>query len=190
MSGPIPLIPRQPVPPLEVTTTDGTAWRLHDRKPANFTLISIYRGLHCPICSRYLAELDGMVPALAELGVDAITISSDSQDRAVEAKEKWGLDSLTVGYGLSLDTARNWGLYISTGRGKTSAGTDEPSLFVEPGLFLVRPDYTLYFCSVQSMPFARPQFKDILGAIKFVLDKDYPARGEVVDHRATTEPTE
>ena len=28
------------------------------------------------------------------------------------------------------------------------------------------------------MPFARPNFKEMLGAIDFVLDKDYPARSE------------
>jgi hypothetical protein len=28
------------------------------------------------------------------------------------------------------------------------------------------------------MPFARPHFKEMLGAVDFVLDKDYPARGE------------
>jgi hypothetical protein len=28
------------------------------------------------------------------------------------------------------------------------------------------------------MPFARPQFADLLGAVDFALAKDYPARGE------------
>ena len=31
-------------------------------------------------------------------------------------------------------------------------------------------------------PFARPRFGDILKALDFVIAKDYPARGEVVDH--------
>ena len=70
----------------------------------------------------------------------------------------------------------------SEGIGKTSSGFEEPALFSEPGLFLVRPDGTIYFGSVQTMPFARPAFAEILGATKFVLEKGYPARGEVVDH--------
>ncbi|HIE89539.1 MAG TPA: AhpC/TSA family protein, partial [Gammaproteobacteria bacterium] len=61
------------------------------------------------------------------------------------------------------------------------AGIEEPSLFVEPGIFLVRPDQTLYFATVQTMPFARPSFGDILKAIDFVIAKDYPARGEVTE---------
>ena len=48
----------------------------------------------------------------------------------------------------------------------------------EPGVFLVRPDRTLYWASVQSMPFARPHFREIVAALDFVIAKDYPARGE------------
>jgi len=46
---------------------------------------------------------------------------------------------------------------------------------------LVRPDRTLYFASVQTMPFARPHFTDILAALDFVIAKNYPARGEVMN---------
>ncbi len=55
-------------------------------------------------------------------------------------------------------------------------------MFVEPGLFLVRPDGTLFWSTVQTMPFARPHFAEVLGAINFALEINYPARGEVVDH--------
>ena len=38
------------------------------------------------------------------------------------------------------------------------------------------------------MPFARPAFGDILTAVGFVKQRNYPARGEVVDHhRAAAE---
>ncbi len=177
-----PLMPRQPVPALDVPLVGGGSWSLAGQTPENFTLISFYRGLHCPICSKYLGDLNRKLDAFAERGVTAIAISSDGEDRAREAKEKWQLDRLPVGYGLELDKAREWGLYISSSRGKTSAGIEVPALFNEPGLFLVRPDGTLYFGSVQTMPFARPGFGEVLQALDFVLKADYPARGEVVDH--------
>ena len=63
----------------------------------------------------------------------------------------------------------------------SGAGIEEPSLFVEPGIFVVRPNQTLYFAIVQTMPFARPSFGNILKAIDFVIAKDYPARGEVTE---------
>jgi hypothetical protein len=74
----------------------------------------------------------------------------------------------------SLAVARTRGLCISTGRGMTSAGIEELALFSEPGLFLVRPDRTLYIDSVQAMPFARAHFTDILTALDYVVAKNYP----------------
>ncbi|HEX6015398.1 MAG TPA: AhpC/TSA family protein, partial [Geminicoccaceae bacterium] len=115
----------------------------------------------------------------ARRGTGVIAVSSDTEERAREARERWGLERLTIGHSLRLETARAWGLYVSAGIGTTSAGVEEPSAFSEPGLFLVRPDGTLYFGAVQTMPFARPNFGEILQALDFVLAKNYPARGEV-----------
>jgi hypothetical protein len=113
--------------------------------------------------------------------VSVVALSSDTAERAERAKREWKLANLRLGYGLDLAIARKWGLYISTSRGMTSTGVEEPPLFSEPGMFLVRPDRTLYFASVQTMPFARPHFTDILAALDFVMAKSYPARGEVID---------
>jgi hypothetical protein len=85
---------------------------------------------------------------------------------------------LKFGFDLPLATARQWGLYISTSRGQTSIGIEEPELFSEPGVFLVQPEGTLYYGATQTMPFARPSFQDLLGAIDFAIAKNYPARGE------------
>jgi len=184
MSSIAPLMPRQSVPALSVPTIGGGTWTLADQKPENFNMVVFYRGLHCPICGKYLADLNSKIEEFGKRGVEIVVISSDSEERAAEAKAQWKLDNLTVGYGLDLDVARQWGLYISTSRGKTSTGVVEPDLFSEPGIFIVRPDGTLYFGNVQTMPFARPQFAEILGALDFVLKNDYPARGEVLDHKA------
>lgn len=181
------LYPRRPVPALEVETLSGSTWRLADEKPDNFILVVFYRGLHCPICAGYLRDLDAKIEALRERGVTAVAISSDGRERGEESKRKWRIDNLEIGYGLSLDKAREWGLYISQGIGKTSAGVEEPALFSEPAIYLVGPDGTLYFGMVQTMPFARPQFDDILKALDVVIAKNYPARGEVVDLKHAAE---
>jgi peroxiredoxin len=141
-------------------------------------MVVFYRGLHCPICAGYLGDLDRKRDDFRGLGVEPVMVSSDGQERATETKEKWGIENLTVGYGLSIDKAREWGLFVSTGNGKTSAGVEEPAQFNEPGLFLVRPDGTLYASSVNTMPFARPNFGELLKALDFIVAKDYPARGE------------
>jgi len=172
------LKPRQPVPALTVPTVDGGSWSLADRKPQNFTLIVFYRGLHCPICRGYMIELNRLHEEFVARGVEVIGISGDTRERAVQTVKDWDLSNLTIGHDLSIEKARDWGLYVSTSRGKTSLGIEEPARFSEPGIFLVRPDGTLYFATVQTMPFARPHFKEMVTAIDFVLKNDYPARGE------------
>ncbi len=187
MSSQTTIIPRQQVPALSVPTVGGEMWTLAEQSPESFTLIVFYRGLHCPICSRYLGDLDRKLEKFGQKGVTALAISNDGLERAEMAKSEWKLSNLPVGYDLSLECAREWGLFISTSKGKTSTGVEEPALFIEPGLFLVRPDNTLYCSSVQTMPFARPSFTEVLGAVDFVLANDYPARGEVIDHRVAAE---
>ena len=172
------LMPRQPVPALTVDTLSGQRWTLAPGSSERFNLIVFYRGYHCPICKTYLKELDGLVDEFAKRGVAVFALSSDTPERARLAQEEWGLANLDLGYDLSIEAARSWGLYVSASRGKTSAGIDEPALFSEPGLFLMRPDLTLYWANIQTMPFARPHFREILAGLDFAIAKDYPARGE------------
>ncbi|HHO54835.1 MAG TPA: redoxin domain-containing protein, partial [Trueperaceae bacterium] len=133
----------------------------------------------CPVCRSQLSGLKRNLDKFAELGVNVIAISSDNKERAIDTHAAWKLAELRLAYGLSLEEARNWGLFISKGIGETSIGIEEPDYFSEPGIFLIRPDQSLYFSTIQTMPFARPQWADVLNAIKVVLKKDYPARGEV-----------
>ena len=172
------LVPRKTVPPLEVDTLSGKRWSLASRRPERFTMAVFYRGLHCPVCRTYIRELDRLQGEFAKRGVDVLALSTDSRERAQETKSRWGLQNLDLGYGLSIEDARRWGLFVSMSRGMTSAGVEEPAQFNEPGLFLVRPDAKLYWSSVSSMPFARPHFNEILQGIDFVVSNDYPARGE------------
>ncbi|MBI1383938.1 MAG: redoxin domain-containing protein [Rhizobiales bacterium] len=181
-----PLFPRQPVPALEVATLSGRRWSLAESRPEHFTMLVVYRGLHCPICRGYLTDLQTRLDEFRAAGVEPFVLSSDDRERAAKAQESWKLDRLDLGYGLTIEQARAWGLYVSRGRGKTSIGIEEPAIFVEPGLFMVRPDGTLYFASVQTMPFARPHFADILGAVQFVTKNGYPARGEVLSGDETS----
>jgi peroxiredoxin len=172
------LIPRHPVPALNVPLVQGGRFVLGAAPGEKFDLIVFYRGLHCPLCAKYLLELERLSSEFAQRGVQVLAVSSDSEERGREMAQKVQASGLKFAYGLSLRSARQWGLYISTSRGKTSIGMEEPELFSEPGVFIVRPDGTLYYGAVQTMPFARPGFQDLLGAIDFAMSKDYPARGE------------
>lgn len=167
------LKPRAPVPALNVALTNGSSWTLAEQRPEQFTMIVFYRGLHCPICKSYLAELDAKLGEFTRRGVDVVAVNGDTRERAQQSAKDWALSRLAVGYGLPVDEARNWGLFISR-----SVKESEPAEFFEPGLFLIRPDGTLYASFVASMPFARPHFDDVLNAIDFIAKNNYPARGE------------
>lgn len=179
MSDLVPLMPRQKVPSLNVPLVGGGDWSLEGSNGDPFTMVVFYRGYHCPICKTYLGSLERQLDKFTEKGIAVVAVSTDTRERAEKAKAEWGLDKLSVGYDIDLGKAREWGLYISTGRGRTSAGVDEPAHFAEPALYFVRPDGTLYFGAAQTMPFARPRFEDLLPALDFVIKNDYPARGEV-----------
>jgi peroxiredoxin len=165
--------PTRPGPELNVATLDGERFRLSERRPDAFTMIVFYRGLHCPICKPYLRDLDRKLEEFESRGVDVIAVSTDTRERAARSKEEWEIGRLRIGYGLEIAKAREWGLFISRGIKES-----EPAEFAEPGLFLLRPDDTLYAVSVQSMPFARPHFSDVLAAVGFITKNAYPPRGE------------
>jgi peroxiredoxin len=175
---PRPLMPRQPVPALQLPTLDHGRFDLRTDAARHFTLLVFYRGLHCPLCLKYLLELGRLQADFAQRGVKPIAVSSDTPERARAMADKLKAPGLRIGHSLPLSQARDWGLYLSTTRGTTSIGLEEPAVFSEPGLFIVRPDGTLYYGAVQTMPFARPHFDELLAAIDFALAKDYPARGE------------
>ena len=172
------LLPRRSVPELRVPTLAHGEFDLARETPERFTLITFYRGLHCPICLKYLRDLESLVPEYERRGTKVIAISSDAPERAAEMARKVGAGDLRFGHSLPLTVARQWGLYISASRGKSSINVEEPALFSEPGVFLVQPDGSLYYGSVQTMPFARPLFSELLQAIDFAITKEYPARGE------------
>jgi len=172
------ITPRTQVPDFSIDLLSGGTWSLSDQKPENFTMVVAYRGYHCPLCNKYLSGLNDLAAGLKERGINLVVISSDTQERAQLAKDKWNMDNLEVGYGLSIEKARELGLFVSHGIGTTSIGVEEPEIFSEPGLFMIRPDQTLFFSDIQSMPFLRPDLSGLLANLDFIISKGYPARGE------------
>lgn len=169
------LIPGKPVPALAFDRLDGSRFDLSQNAGANGTLVVFYRGLHCPICIKQLASLDAHLSGFADLDVAVAALSGDGPDKTRQMAEKAALSHLTLGYGLDLAAAhQDWGLWLSSAR----EGSSEPELFSEPGLFYVSADGRLYFAWIQSSPFARPSTEDVLGGIRFAIEKGYPPRGQ------------
>jgi peroxiredoxin len=170
------LMPDTQAPALSLPLVGGGTWTLSDQTPRNFTMVVVYRGLHCPVCKSYLGKLNGLVGMAADAGVTVVAASMDPEDRAAKAKTDWGLDNLDVAYGLTKEDVANWGLYLST-----SIKEAENDQFAEPGLFWVRPDGRLYLIDISNMPWSRPDVEFLLSKVQFAMDNNYPARGTTAD---------
>ena len=169
------IIPQTQAPELELKLLDGNIWKLKDQNPKHFTMLVFYRGLHCPVCGKYLKTLDGLIEAYAEKGLDVIAISMDDEVRARTSKIKWQLsEKLNIAYGLDAETASKWGLYLSK-----AVKDHELDVFNEPGLFLIRPDNSVYYVAINSIPWGRPHLPTFIKAIDYIISNDYPARGEI-----------
>jgi peroxiredoxin len=165
--------PRQPAAVLDVPLLAGGRFVLEERRPRRFTLVLFYRGLHCERCKGYLGEIEAMLPAFAERGVDVVAVSCDTRERAERSMAEWRLSALPVGYDLPIDMARAWGLFISR-----AVRDDESPIFAEPATFLIDADGNVYFAVINSLTRLRPYPKDIMDAIDRIIETGAAARGE------------
>lgn len=170
-------LPRTKAPALDVPLLTGGTWSLASSTPDAFTIVVFYRGHHCPICKTYMTEIEALLPQATDQGINVVAVSMDTPDRARATLDEIGTQTLAIGHSLSEVSAREWDLYISSGR----PGTKEPGVFAEPGLFVIQPDGTVFFAQTQSAPFTRPDFGKLLGGLKFVVENDYPARGDLTN---------
>ncbi len=166
------VLPGGAAPALELPVVGGEPFRLADRAPGLFTMLVFNRGLHCPVCRAQLSELDRRFDELAEKGIEVVSVSGETQERATRMHDEWQIDKVPLAYGLTEAQMREWGLFVSRG-----INDDEPTVFNEPALFLISPDGSVYYESILSMPVGRPRLDDLLGGIEYWTANDYPARG-------------
>jgi peroxiredoxin len=159
-------LPEDTMPAIEAELVGGGPWRLAEEHPAELAALVFYRGLHCPICRTWLADLERFLTQFAERGVSVIALSCDTRSRAEQTKNEWRLEALRIGCCVDPEDARKAGLYLSE---------EKNALFTEPGVLLVKPeDGTLYASWVQSTPYARPHFAEVLAAVDNMIARGLP----------------
>lgn len=164
---------QQPAPPLAVPLAGGGFFDLARTTPRNFTLIVFYRGYHCRRCKDLLGEIDALLPEFEKRGVEVVAVSSDTAAQAERSRKEWKLERLRIGFDFDVDIGRQWGLFISRG-----IKEEEPSIFTEPGLFLVDRDGRLTVAVINSITRMRPYPRDVLDTIDRILEVPDLARGE------------
>lgn len=167
--------PQHLAPKLNVKLLGGEEFSLERQDPQHFTLLVFYRGLHCPLCEKYLKQLQELLPEFETRGVNVLAVSMDTEKRARLARQKWGLSQLEIGYELSAEQAKEWSLYLSK-----AVKDGEPEEFSEPGLFLIDNQNTIYYSAINSNPWGRPYLASFVKAVDYIIKSGYPARGEIV----------
>ncbi|MFT4836116.1 MAG: peroxiredoxin [Psychromonas sp.] len=164
-----------PFPDLSVNLLSGEKRQLG--KPdngADWQLVVVYRGRHCPMCSKYLNQLANFKDQLLATGIDLIAVSSDSQAQ-LESHQAELLVNFPLAYGLTVEQMKLLGLYISDPRSEQE--TDHP--FAEPGLFVVNAEGTIQVVDISNNPFVRPELQTLVNGLAWIRNpnNNYPIRG-------------
>lgn len=155
------LLPNQAAPPLFVSVLAGGRWDLARDGGERGTLIVFHRGLSFPFCASYLVELDRLVGDFRREAVEVVAISRESLETTRLRAENFRIENLKLGYDLSLEIARGWGLYFSESR-----PPQEDRIYSESGLFFIGTDSIIRAVAVSSIPWCRPDFGHILRSIQ------------------------
>ncbi|MTI11733.1 redoxin domain-containing protein [Sansalvadorimonas verongulae] len=168
----------QPFPQITVKTVDGGQLDLGCPKTGlDWQLVVVYRGAHCPLCTRYLNQLNERLVEFNRLGVDVVAVSADSQEKA-QGQLADIAPAYPVGFGLTIKQMQQLGLYISEPRSSQEA--DAP--FAEPGLFVVNEQGAVQIIDIANAPFTRPDLDALLMGLGFIKNpaNNYPIRGTFV----------
>ncbi len=162
-------------PEMKVQVLNGETTELG--KPENghdWKLVVVYRGKHCPICTKYLNTLETVLPSFYDNGVDVIAVSGDSKEQLEGHLEDLDI-SFPIAYGLTVEQMNMLGLYISDPR--SAKETDHP--FAEPAVFVMNGEGNIQIVDISNAPFSRPDLEALANGLVFVRkpENNYPIRG-------------
>ena len=175
MSQSVKLVAGAPFPKISVTALDGSELVLGNAaEPSTWQMVVVYRGKHCPLCTKFLNELESYRERLLAIGIDVVAVSGDSKEQFEEHSPKLNI-GFPVGFGLSLAQMKELGVYISDPRSEQE--TDHP--FAEPALLIVNEDGDLQVVDISNNPFSRPSLEALVGGLEWVRnpENNYPIRG-------------
>jgi len=137
-------------------------------------MVVVYRGWHCPLCTKYLNALEGYRQRLLDNGVDLIAVSADSKAQVEKHRENLEVN-FVFAYGLTIGQMQELGLYISHPR--SAEETDHP--FPEPGLFVINDKGEVQIVDLSNNPFVRPELESLVSGLAWLKDpaNNYPIRG-------------
>lgn len=166
-------------PDIQLQDREGKTHKLgQPQHSADWKMIVIYRGRHCPMCTKFLNKLTSYRERLLQTGIDLIAVSADSLEQLNSHMEKLNVNYPVV-HSLSLEEMQTLGLYISHPR--SAQETDHP--FAEPALFVLNEHGQVQVVDLSNNPFARPELEILVGGLEWIRkpENNYPIRGTYPD---------
>lgn len=141
---------------------------------ADWRLLVVYRGKHCPLCTKYLNALEAFKQQLNDIKVDILAVSADNAQQLQQHKDALNV-SFPLAYGLTVEQMQQLGLCISDPR--SAQETDHP--FAEPGLFVINQAGQIQVMDISNNPFCRPELATLVNGLRWIRDpqNNYPIRG-------------
>ena len=141
---------------------------------ADWQMVVVYRGRHCPLCTKFLNGLAGFRQRLLDIDIDIAAVSADSKEQLEEHLTRLDVN-FPLYYGLALEQMQELGLYISVPRSEKE--TDHN--FAEPGLFVINAEGQVQVTDLSNNPFARPDLEVFVSGLEWIRapENNYPIRG-------------
>lgn len=145
---------------------------LGEKRKDSWKIVVVYRGRHCPICTKYLNEFSEYKDFLRDINVEIVAVSADSEKQLLEHEKELNT-FYNIYYGLKTEDMKKLGLYVTYPRSKEE--TDHN--FSEPGLFVINENNEVQILELATNPFVRPDILQLLKGIKWMREVNYPIRG-------------
>jgi peroxiredoxin len=144
------LEPGHPAPDLALTAVGGDLVTLSTLWQNAPTVIAFYRGDACPMCNRYLHELQLRYDEFESAGIRVVAISSDQPELGQETVTRHDLsfDVLADPDRAAIDA---FDVIYNDAEGHA-----------EPAIFVIAPGGTLAYESIVSGALGRPSVDDVL----------------------------
>lgn len=141
---------------------------------ADWKMIVVYRGKHCPLCTKYLNEVEKYKQQLLNNKIEIVAVSADTQEQLQEHKTQLNI-SFDICYGLTTEQMQELGIYISVPRSERETN----HLFPEPAMFVVNNEGLLHVVDISNNPFVRPELQSLVSGLDWIRNpqNNYPVRG-------------
>ena len=150
------LKPGDKAPDFTIKDLEDKPHRLYDYLNGQKAVLLFYRGEWCPVCNLQLHSLQEKLAEFQKINAQILAVSTDTPENSQKLIDKHDL-GFSVLAGLSRETVEAYDLFFNEEKG-----------YAEPAVFILRPDATVAYASLQSGPVGRPSNDNLLRIVSHI----------------------